>query len=719
MFQKIAVLIDHFHPYQSTVLTGIRHVLDQHNMGSTVLIGRNLHDPSPGIRRANDIYSLARTGDFAGLIVFSVSMGIYASDQDLNSFVDTFQPLPTVCIGRRVETYPTVEADNIHGMESLIHHLIEVRKFTRLAFMRGIPGNQDSEVREEVFRRCVTQKGLTVHEPWMLTGNFSSSGAQQALEAALKESSPDFQVVVCANDEMAHGAITLLSQRGIRVPEDIAVVGFDDSEEFRHVVPALTTVRQPFFEQGVQAAEALMKLLQNQPVDLQLLVPTRLVVRESCGASPAPAGAAEPAPQSPDLTLLEHMAAHWLEALQQKNPLHFLGFWRSLLLERPLLDEEFNHWQGLLLQASVRVEMELQETQWPGFSRLKDQAFTTLNSALQMVHSTRRIHNVTRAMHLPVMFSAGSSMELHTEIRQHLQHLSLKPHVLVLRDLEDETKSQVVLSDGVKGAETQPFPSHQILPSSLEGVLNASHTLVTPLFEPERMLGHLVYRPPSDLFFDEESLCYTLSRAVQHHLQQQRLVQNAERLEELVRSRTRELEALNLELQRSAFLDGLTGIYNRTAFKDHLARLWAQHLRKGAPLGLILCDVDHFKRYNDTYGHLQGDACLRQVAEVMASSIRRGDVVARFGGEEFVVLLPETRLSGVIQVAERIQQELQGLQIPHEGSDVSPFVTLSLGVTSQVPTCASSAEELVKTADLLLYEAKRQGRARWVDSGCD
>ncbi|MBT9540145.1 MAG: diguanylate cyclase [Thiobacillus sp.] len=158
-------------------------------------------------------------------------------------------------------------------------------------------------------------------------------------------------------------------------------------------------------------------------------------------------------------------------------------------------------------------------------------------------------------------------------------------------------------------------------------------------------------------------------------------------------------------------LDSLTGIPNRRLFEEELGKEWARAKRDHAPFSLIMADIDHFKEYNDHYGHPAGDLCLVEVAQAMHHALSRpGDVVARIGGEEFAFLLPQTDLSGAIAVAEQIRERILALNFPHEASPVASHVTLSFGVSSSELTSVSSAGELIRTSDIALYEAKRCGR---------
>ncbi len=175
------------------------------------------------------------------------------------------------------------------------------------------------------------------------------------------------------------------------------------------------------------------------------------------------------------------------------------------------------------------------------------------------------------------------------------------------------------------------------------------------------------------------------------------------------------LKQANLELQKLVNIDGLTQIANRRCFNDRLEFEWERLAREQQPLSLILFDIDYFKRYNDCYGHQIGDDCLIKVAQAAQQTVcRPADLVARYGGEEFVVILPNTDLNGAIALADQIHSAVANLKIPHQNSDISDIVTVSLGVTSLIPNLNQVPSILIKQADVALYSAKQQGRNRSV-----
>ncbi len=179
-----------------------------------------------------------------------------------------------------------------------------------------------------------------------------------------------------------------------------------------------------------------------------------------------------------------------------------------------------------------------------------------------------------------------------------------------------------------------------------------------------------------------------------------------------------QLEMANQELARLATQDGLTFVANRRCFDVTLSQEWQRLAREQAAISLLLCDIDFFKSYNDTYGHQAGDRCLKQVAHLISKSARRpADLVARYGGEEFAILLPNTDIAGACRVGDCVQEHLYLAAIAHSTSPVSSYVTISIGVASCIPEPNSLPESFVHNADKALYQAKEQGRNRvqpWV-----
>ena len=235
----------------------------------------------------------------------------------------------------------------------------------------------------------------------------------------------------------------------------------------------------------------------------------------------------------------------------------------------------------------------------------------------------------------------------------------------------------------------------------------------------------VVQKGAQDYLVKNEISTEILTRAIRYSLERIHLVQKLQQREQElsnfnqklaneVLTRTYELKKQNEELQhllKISNTDSLTGIPNRYCWETVLKRDWKKSTRTSQSISLIMIDIDFFKLFNDTYGHLQGDICLKKVGQEIKKNLRRStDLVARYGGEEFVVLLPNTDKSGAMFVAESIRIEVNGLKIIHGASIVDKYITISLGVTTTIPTISSHSNEFISKADQALYSAKKEGR---------
>lgn len=188
----------------------------------------------------------------------------------------------------------------------------------------------------------------------------------------------------------------------------------------------------------------------------------------------------------------------------------------------------------------------------------------------------------------------------------------------------------------------------------------------------------------------------------------QRIAQMRDKLLET----THQLDQVNRELMRLSAMDGLTGLANRRHFDAVLKSEWERGIQRRHPVSLLMCDVDFFKPYNDSYGHLQGDECLRRISSALQFAIRRPcELAARYGGEEFALLLPEATAQQALEIAETVRANVERLEIPHAQSPKG-MVSISLGVATRVPSGQLLPERLIGLADKALYIAKKTGRDR-------
>jgi diguanylate cyclase (GGDEF)-like protein len=232
----------------------------------------------------------------------------------------------------------------------------------------------------------------------------------------------------------------------------------------------------------------------------------------------------------------------------------------------------------------------------------------------------------------------------------------------------------------------------------------------TPRFLHQTMTVLALSESDTCKFYYEKEVCKDKIELPRTELRRFRILKS---MSHLVSSTTRELEEKNRQLKNLANEDGLTGLFNRRFFDDTLARRIKDHSRSEAPLSLILMDVDFFKPFNDHYGHVAGDDCLRRISNLLQKLVRRtSDMAFRYGGEEFSCILPATAHPGALEIAETIRTGVENLGIPHKTSMAAEFVTVSLGVITLTDNRTISPQALTDACDQLLYEAKNKGRNR-------
>jgi len=313
--------------------------------------------------------------------------------------------------------------------------------------------------------------------------------------------------------------------------------------------------------------------------------------------------------------------------------------------------------------------------------------------------------NVNREVMRRYLRSLGyTNISMAENGRQALEVLAEKPFDLVLLDI-----TMPILNGYQVLATMKRHPEYRNIPVVMVSALDESERIASCI---EVGADDYITKPFDHIILRARvSACLERKRLRdQEEYNRQRLETAFKQLEEAYQ----ELEKVKNQLEMMNRQDGLTGIANRSYFEETLEREWKTSARNGEVFSLVMFDIDFFKQYNDTYGHLAGDECLRQVAQTAAQNVLRPrDIVARYGGEEFAVILPATPLEGAIKIAERLRQAILDLHIPHANSRVAlpePMVTISLGVASMPAQVNTAPSEVVAQADKALYLAKSQGR---------
>jgi len=281
---KVAVLVDSLrNSYQTTVVAGMSDVAARRNVDLAVFAGGVLGAPgNAGVNR-NFLFELCDRASFDGAIVLGGALGNELGPDAVAEICARLAPLPIVSLAIGLPGVPSLSVDEESGMRQAIEHLITRHGFRRIAFIRGPRVNAEAERRYALYRSVIEKHGIEFDPKLVCEGTFERSAGEEAVALFIDERQLDFDALLAANDYMALGAIPALAARGLEVPSDVAVVGFDDVEDARFSTPPLTTVRQPLYQQGESAMELVLTQIAGGKIAPENVAPTELVVRQSCG----------------------------------------------------------------------------------------------------------------------------------------------------------------------------------------------------------------------------------------------------------------------------------------------------------------------------------------------------------------------------------------------------------------------------------------------------
>jgi diguanylate cyclase (GGDEF)-like protein len=627
---------------------------------------------------------------------------------------------PVVFVGAG-DGHPAVAPDSGPGLREALEHLRD-HGHRAVAFVSGDPlDTGDSRARLEQFEALRAELSLDPGEDLVAPGLHSEQGGYHAMRAILGTSHP-FSAVLASNDASALGAIRALAEVDLRVPEDVAVIGFDDQPMASANVPPLASISYPLADAGWRAVEILLRQIRGgSPVPQTTPIPTRLVRRRSCGCLHRDADTTDAPPRAPDAAdVAEDTPAAMLHALERA---------RSKLPALVVLDLCRRLEAGLLrsVEEGRRAPfeaalMELLQSVEAGGDRAQrwHAALTCLRRAVRARLPPGAIEAVEDLLHFARVALAESADRRDARRREEdLRQSDLVSALTVpLQSAQDEGEILDLLAEHAPPLGLTPVCLGLYEPEGDDPVAWSRLVPVSPAAStpagaspppPRRVETRRLCRDA--LCFRDEPACLTVLPLVRPGGAVGFVVFEAQTLAPgaaVARQLAVALESVRLQaaVRALTYTDELTGLHNRRFFERELKRETERARRFRRSLSLVILDVDHFKAYNDTFGHRAGDEALRRVALHLADAVpRQVDAVARYGGEEFVVLLAETDLDGARLVAERIRRSVESSDEFRRPLTISAGIAITLGEDGD-------AEGLVLRADEALYQAKREGRNR-------
>jgi DNA-binding LacI/PurR family transcriptional regulator/signal transduction histidine kinase len=710
------------------VWPGVADATREHDANLVCFVGGALRSPNEFDAQRNVIYDLAGPENVDGLLVMSGSLGQFIGTEQLARFYERYRPLPIVSIALALDGIPSVLVDNESGMRSALVHLIEVHRIRRIAFIRGSETNPEAEQRYHTYTRVLADYGIPFDPNLVILGDFLAPSGVDAVHLLLDERKTEFEAIVAANDEMALGALEALQERGIRVPDDMPVIGFDDIEEARFATPPLSTVRQPLYEQGRRATEMLLALLAGEDVPAQVTLPTELVVRRSCGCllQPAEKMLWKPGTLKPPLRrkrILSEMAEaagtsavglspEWAGqlldafsvALQRQSQGAFLAPLDAILRQVGAKGHDVMQWQQVLAVLRYTLPPSADEETLAWCETLWQQAWELLAEVAQWAQASRRIlaerqaFDFTTRISEPLMTTFDVT-GLGDVIARQLPQMGIESCYLALYERPAEGAheipsqwSRLILAYNEKGrVELEPegrrFPSRQLVPAGILPQERRYAIMLEPLhFRDEMQLGFVIFEP---LQTKAGALREMLSRLISIVLRGALLLQErqraeealkeySERLEEMVEERTRELREAQEQLIRR----------EKLAVLGQLAGGVGHELRD--PLGVISNAV-YFLQMTLS----NADETTREYLDIISSEVRNAEKIVSDLLDFSRVRVAEKE---VIAVSDLVAQTLKRRPPPEN-------VAVAMVVDANVPPVFVDPQQIVQVLMNLVTNA--------------
>jgi diguanylate cyclase (GGDEF)-like protein len=607
---------------------------------------------------------------FDGFIFLTATLG--SQRESFYALLEKVATVPVISVADELPGVPSVLIDNTVGFLHLLEHLVAIHGYQRFAYAGGPLNNRDSLSRKEVFLGFMEKKGLQVRPEHIVAGDFNLAWGAEAIAKLIPGERPEFDVLVCASDEICAGAISALALKGLHVPQDLAVTGYDDTVSA--MAANLSTVRQPLSLMGWTAAAELLNLIDGREATAVTYLDSEKVIRQSCGC-PSPTQRLAllpslPAWHMPMLALLKNEQAALLgdmvqEGLDKQLGLQMIAQFRDLLqtgdsaqalvgirhtvrclAQQGQLPNALNFPLAVLRRWCMGAE------DFANFQTLLESTFHQCHLLLSDELHAKSTHddfskslvkNVLIDLNVRMIY-ANDFSEQASILLELLPKLGINAFQMVLYDDPENPMggAHIVLTpDGENTVDGVTHNPKTLLTPQQAGTAEPWFYIVEALYDHRTSLGffRLQYEGNDNVLSFVDQLCETVGRGIGTVRRIQNLENQVARRTDQLQSALADLEQRNKALNAVALSDQLTGLFNRRGFLS----LADDHFRvhnQPHPVTLFFADLDGLKRINDTWGHEVGDEAIRTAARLLTETFRAEDLVARLGGDEFVILAP-------------------------------------------------------------------------------
>ncbi|HEX9063063.1 MAG TPA: diguanylate cyclase, partial [Clostridia bacterium] len=728
-----------------------------------ILPGKALRSPYDYQYQCNIIYELVEKNNMDAVVLATGALCNFIDARELKKLCDRIKPIPVISISIPLHDIPSVLTDNHIGYKNALNHLIKDHGKRRIAFIQGPSRNIEAVERFRVYREVLKENNLEFDTDLVCAGDFTVYGGINAIKILIDERKVYFDALAASNDEMALSAMKTLQERGIRVPENISVIGFDNVEESKISNPGLTTVRQPIYEQARRAFGLALDVINGKKVE-NIMLDTETVIRESCGCLPQMIEHASDngSYKSNMLQFLdakecvdEFVAANVLKL----NPMVFIhervnafltGCYKEIVMgtldERTLKqllvqfkdminyeqikEDDVSEMQSII--TNIRSNLISKITDKAALKIAEDFFHTIRVLVIDMImkeqsrrwtlhhDDIRGLRNVLNMMISKVHDKDSDFNPIIKELnrmRINICYIYLYKHEIIngrnsvwkhpeyINQVLSYNAGETCFSDS-KEIEVRwdEIFSDGFLPN------NKRYTLiVNPLFFMEYQFGIMV----CDFNISDRYVFESLFTEMSCALKLSFLINSREQIENKLRDTLIELEGYNKKLNHISQTDEMTGLYNRRGFLNQACKN-LKVCKEMAINGLLFyADMDGLKDINDMYGHEEGDTAIKAMADILKKAFRKADIIARLGGDEFTAFISNIDNDFSSEMRNRIQSYTD----EYNNDSGKPYkISVSMGSVFFGEDAEwnenLTMSELMRRADMSLYEEKKSKRGK-------
>ncbi len=742
----IPQLDDH---YQESIWPGVSDYCTRHDLNLLIFCGKMLNLPGEFTYQHQVIYALANRRNLDGLVICNPNMISLMNEQVPAGFADQLNGVPTVTIATPLKDCPAVLIDGKQALKDAVNHLIQDHRLSKIAFITGPQRNPEAQERLAAYQEALEENGIEIDEGLIIQGNFLFDSGQSAVTTLFDKRGFAPQAIVAANDEMGLGALKELQRRGVKVPDDVAIVGYDNIAEGLYCDPPLSTVAQPLYAQAQMATQLLHKRIIGEPIEDRTVLKADLKIRESCGCFSQSIQKLNELKEVADISdgdeldvlkrafefsrlppvEIDQLGREFLDRIHSFLDDHdsdegFLRFFKAVLTSHPTGPSEIRNWHNVLTcLASLRLAEAEQRGKRLAYTVLFEKARILVGEREKSFEGSRLVMHVQKTTTLAdvsqSLLSNFNEASLSRLITSSLPKLNIESCYIVLykSTIDHFPRSTWTVPQTARlwlgytdygkqliYGDQRTFPTAELLPAKHLHAAKARQLVIEPLFYGEEQLGYLAMT----VLFENTKFYGHLSAQIASALKAAQVMQERTLAENKLTAAMDELRSLNRTLENLSEKDELTGRYNRRGFQARATAYIKQARDQGEKFLLFFVDLDGLKLINDNHGHDEGDIAIVETARILGEIFRDTDIIARLGGDEFVILAINCSNASIPVIERRYRKCTETLN----RTLGKPYtIDLSMGYAEYDGVEKITLEQLMTRADNDLYRVKKAKKA--------